>query len=1073
MLLMLAPGTASAAVQTREDPSDAPSGPSGKADLRSVAWDVSGGAAKLTVSLDASTFGSSQRALIGVHVLIDDDGNSIADHEVVATRNADGIKVDVALRNLDRTLSTADCQDLAGKAAGPQGTVATTLAAGRETFSFSFDPNVLPGHLASFRWAAFGQAPPDGAAAGPWDVMPNAADPAPGAANPGDRRCDTAKSGVPVRMKTGIAFPDPKPPPPPPPPQGPAPKPVVVLALPGGQPQAGSPATIDAGGTKIAPGAHAVAYEWDMNGDGHIDTNTGTNPVAHVMTGAASQTVIVTATDSNFNRSSASIVLSPGRSPAGCVPEQSIGVLRIRAACIRHSGDTYTAVPAPSARYWANFVVSLNGVSLVTRDPNATVTFNTADREIVAHGRFRVMLLNAPGGDITFLESGDDGFTWPLPSGAGAAGGEPASIISFEVARSCNHSGEDEGVIGHCAEVPGGFPVVGRLDLGIDTDTYEATLDVNVRVGIPLEVTGRTRLRASAVLGLVLDSVGFGIANAELGPVTVDRLSFVYEPPGRGSPPHEGSMFDVAMDISLTTPPVSFAGRMIFLDGRFNFAGADVSYTPGVLIYAGVFLNRIAAHFGIDPTRVGGGLGASFASILQINVNYAYAAFRDGRRAMRADGNATLAGGELANLHMDFWSDGFISYSGRLGYSYPSFENPTFSLFGQTDYWIEPVPGGDHARFQGDGDLAVLIRGVRITSMHGFINNDWAAGCALGMRGTHSYRTGYDTLMIGFPTCDVSDVAIQPTRSHDGILPPEASTAQAGDRPPARALTVARGERALILQVEGKNGAPKLTLADPKGRIYTPTTTVNKVVPDGNFVSAYLPGGNVTLLRVQHPRAGTWTLTPDVGSPAIDNVRSAKALPALHVAARVKGRGRSRVLAWNARGLGGRTIRFTERAKDVGQTIVVTSKQRGHARYAIEAGAAGKRTIEAQVTTDDGVPVSTPVVARYRAPGPPRPHKPGKLKIRRRHGTVTVRWARLKGADGYSIRVTGSDGRKEVHFLSRKHRKLRILTVAPPTRLKLRVAGWHGIRSIVGPARKATVRPQTAKKKHKKKKRKR
>ena len=109
----------------------------------------------------------------------------------MATRNADGIKVDVALRNLDRTLSTADCQDLAGKAAGPQGTVATTIAGGRETFAFSFDPNVLPGHLASFRWAAFGQAPPDGAAAGPWDVMPDAADPAPGAANPGDRRCDS------------------------------------------------------------------------------------------------------------------------------------------------------------------------------------------------------------------------------------------------------------------------------------------------------------------------------------------------------------------------------------------------------------------------------------------------------------------------------------------------------------------------------------------------------------------------------------------------------------------------------------------------------------------------------------------------------------------------------------------------------------------------------------------------------------------------------------------------------------------------------------------------------------------
>ena len=163
--------------------------------------------------------------------------------------------------------------------------------------------------------------------------------------------------------------------------------------------------------------------------------------------------------------------------------------------------------------------------------------------------------------------------------------------------------------------------------------------------------------------------------------------------------------------------------------------------------------------------------------------------------------------------------------------------------------------------------------------MHGFINNDWAAGCGFGLRGTHSYRTGYDTVMVAFPTCDISDVTIEPTRPHEGILPPDASTAQAGARPPARALTVRRGERALVLQVEGTGGAPKLTLADPKGRIYTPTTTVNKVVPDGNFVSAYLPGGNVTLLRVQHPRAGTWTLTPQAGSPAIDNVRSAEALP--------------------------------------------------------------------------------------------------------------------------------------------------------------------------------------------------
>ena len=38
--LLLAPATAGAAVQTRDDPSDAPAGASGKADLRTVSWDI-------------------------------------------------------------------------------------------------------------------------------------------------------------------------------------------------------------------------------------------------------------------------------------------------------------------------------------------------------------------------------------------------------------------------------------------------------------------------------------------------------------------------------------------------------------------------------------------------------------------------------------------------------------------------------------------------------------------------------------------------------------------------------------------------------------------------------------------------------------------------------------------------------------------------------------------------------------------------------------------------------------------------------------------------------------------------
>jgi hypothetical protein len=86
--------------------------------------------------------------------------------------------------------------------------VATTVANNLETFTFSFDPALVAGGLASFRWAAFGQAPADGAAAGPWDTLPDAANPDPGAANPGDRRCAAAHSGLRLRVSDGVTFPD-------------------------------------------------------------------------------------------------------------------------------------------------------------------------------------------------------------------------------------------------------------------------------------------------------------------------------------------------------------------------------------------------------------------------------------------------------------------------------------------------------------------------------------------------------------------------------------------------------------------------------------------------------------------------------------------------------------------------------------------------------------------------------------------------------------------------------------------------------------------------------------------------
>jgi hypothetical protein len=183
---------------------------------------VGASAATLTIAVDESA-----PSEIAVHVLLDTDSNDIADHEILATRNADGVKVDAVLRDLDRTLSTGDCQDLAGTDRTAPSTVTPTVANGLESFTFSFDPNLVPGNLVAFRWAAFGQAPPAASQAGPWDLLPDSANPEPGAANPGDRRCDSGNSGLRVRMSAGVAFPDPPttPDPTPPGPGPPSPSP--------------------------------------------------------------------------------------------------------------------------------------------------------------------------------------------------------------------------------------------------------------------------------------------------------------------------------------------------------------------------------------------------------------------------------------------------------------------------------------------------------------------------------------------------------------------------------------------------------------------------------------------------------------------------------------------------------------------------------------------------------------------------------------------------------------------------------------------------------------------------------
>ena len=154
------------------------------------------------------------------------------------------------------------------------------------------------------------------------------------------------------------------------------------------------------------------------------------------------------------------------------------------------------------------------------------------------------------------------------------------------------------------------------------------------------------------------------------------------------------------------------------------------------------------------------------------------------------------------------------------------------------------------------------------------------------------------------------------------------------------------------------------------------------------------------------------------------------------------------------------------------QTVSTSPLAYGGSTNTRSNGSAGPRRVEAQVTSRKGIPFATPVVARFRAPGPARPGRPKRVTVRRRGETAIIRWTKLKGARAYTVTVRGSDGRREVFFPRAPKRKVSTLRVATTTKLKISVAGWRTTRRIAGKPRTATLRIVKAKRTPAKRKRK-
>jgi hypothetical protein len=196
-------------------------------------------------------------------------------------------------------------------------------------------------------------------------------------------------------------------------------------------------------------------------------------------------------------------------------------------------------------------------------------------------------------------------------------------------------------------------------------------------------------------------------------------------------------------------------------------------------------------------------------------------------------------------------------------------------------------------------------------------------------------------------------------------------------------------------------------------------------------------GPTTSYLLLRKPRGGTWTITPNEGSPAITSIQVAHGFEPLKVRASLRGRARKRSISYRLsnRGHDQRAV-FLERGKFGTRVLGATTKAKGTIRFAPADVRGRRRTVLVQVQRD-GFVSSERRIGRFKAPPLTRPGKVRRLRAKRKGNAAIVRWRGARGAQRYSVTLRGRHGTSLGRFVGRKARKVKFARVRRDERLKV------------------------------------
>ena len=864
--------------------------------------------------------------------------------------------------------------------------------------------------------------------------------------------------------------PPPGDPPPPPPPGDPPPQnatPTASFTLSSTAVRAGTLVGLDAS-PSADPDGSIREFAWDLDGNGSFETDCGTSPAAGASfgTGGTSVTLAVRVTDTGgataVERHTVTVGRTSGKpSPGGAPGSITLGLCRapeslarpgvdLTGSCLRtvatriaeavaagcfaqdatepSASSAQVRPPGPgiafNQTYWSSASrVRVNGIDVTPTGGGLIVIHREGGRLYTKGGGARVTLDAASVGiGKVLLKTGAVDWKFPLK-------GSSLKIAEFDVAKAASLFG---------------FNLEGRASVELTAGgTGGPRAEVPVHVALPAVfkdpttgkgITADVRLRTDNARKLYLDALRLEVPRVFMGGLEISDLSVEYQSEAATWQGGAKLVLPSGYAIDARPPPPRGFG---FRDGAFDYAGAELLIPdPGVLVFSGVYLNKVGVFVETRPTRftgtalfTAGSAGGKALAKIDAELFVAFATpsepyLRDGKRyetlTIGAAGNLTLAGTiPLATAHIIYRYPAFIELGGKLEYTLIAGR-----IFARAN--VGGFADLSTGRFNAEAGAELCVNiGIDVCQGGAFvISSRGAGGCVYTFFadvGGGIYWTGGGKLF--WKSCDIGAFRATASRSQaDGGF-----EVQVGSEARARAV-----------EVIGRDAAPDVELIGPSGqRIATP--------PNGFLDSreamiwrGSAPGDKSTFVMLPRTAPGRWRIVPAAGSSPIASIRTGEALAEPQVSARVRGRGRRRTLAWSAVPQPGHTVTFVERGPQTYRVLGRARGPRGTIRFRPGDGPGGRRVIEA-IVENDGIPRKTLTVARYVAPRPARPGRPRGLRVRRTRTGLRVSWRRVPGAAKYAVSVQTNDGRRRV--FSTRRSSLRVPAVTRRMRGRLRVAG--------------------------------